>query len=74
MKSFDEKFYICQTCHKHFCKNKIQYQALCSKMPLDPITDELKHFKKLEKVLISTRILFKKMTLAHRKGDFLKTK
>ena len=43
-------------------------------MVLDPITDKLKDFKKLEKVLISIRILFKKIAIIHGKGEFSKIK
>ena len=49
VQSFDEKFHICETFHKHLHKNEIPCQAVCNKMALD----ELKNFKKLEKVLIS---------------------
>ena len=74
VKSFGEKLYICETCHKHLCKNEIPCQAVCNKMALDPIPDELKDLKKLKKVLISKRILFKKTELMHGKGEFSKIK
>ena len=45
VKSFDEKLYICETCHKHFYKNEIPRQAVCNKMALDPISDQLKYLK-----------------------------
>ena len=44
VRSFDEKPYICETCHKHLYKNKIPCQGVCNKKPLDPIPDELKDF------------------------------
>ena len=34
-------------------------------MSLDPISDELKGFKKLEKILIFKRIEFKKIAIMH---------
>ena len=74
MKSFDEILYICETCHNHLYKNEIPCQAYCNKMALDPIPDELKDLKKLEKVLISERILFKKMAMMPGKGEFFKIK
>ena len=37
-------------------------------------TNELKDFKKIEKVLISARILFKKIAIMHGKGEFSKIK
>ena len=41
--SFDEKLYICETCHKHHNKNEIPFQAVSSKVL------KLKHLKKLKK-------------------------
>ena len=46
MKSYDEKFYICETCHKHLRENEIPSQAVCNKMALDPIPDELGYLRK----------------------------
>ena len=43
-------------------------------MEVDPIPDELKALKKREKVLISKRILFKKIAIIHGKGKFCKIK
>ena len=74
VKSFDEKFYICETCHKNFNKNEIPCQAVCNKMAVDPIPVELKDFNKLEKVRISKRILFKKTAIMHGKSEFAKIK
>ena len=49
VKSFDEKLYICETCHKHLCKKEIPCQEVCNKMMLDAIPDELKELKKTRK-------------------------
>ena len=68
VKLFDEKLYICKKCHKDLYKNEIPCQAVCNKMTLDPIPDELQDLKKIEKVLISKRILFKKIAIMHEKG------
>ena len=43
-------------------------------MALDPIPYELKKRKKLEKVLISKRVLFKKIAIMHGKSEFSKIK
>ena len=43
-------------------------------MALDFIPYELKDFKKLERALISRRILFKKTAIMHAKGEFAKIK
>ena len=44
VKPFDEKLYICETCHKHFYKNEIPCQSVCNKMALNTITYQLKYF------------------------------
>ena len=49
MKSFDERLYICETCHKHLNKNEIPCQAVCNKMAVDPIPSELKDLKRILK-------------------------
>ena len=41
-------------------------------MVVNPIPNELKGFKKLEKVLIFKRILFKKIAIMNGKGEFFK--
>ena len=43
-------------------------------MALSPIPDILKDLKKLEKILISKRILSKKIAITHGKGEFSKIK
>ena len=47
-KSFDEKLYRCKNFYKHLCKTEIPYQAVCNKMTLDLIPDELKDLERLE--------------------------
>ena len=73
MRSFDEKIYICHTCHKQLFQNEMPYQTFFNKMILDPIPDGLKHLKKLEIISISKRI-FKKIAIMHVKGEFAKIK
>ena len=41
---------------------------------LELMPDELKDLKRLEKVLIFTEILFKKIAIMHGKGEFSKIK
>ena len=65
---------MCQTCYNHLYENAILYQAVCNKMVLDPIPDELKDLKKLGKVLISKIILFKKIIILGKEELFLKNK
>ena len=49
VKSFDEKLNICETCQKHLYKSETPCQAVCNKMALDSIPDQLKDLKKIEK-------------------------
>ena len=73
MRSYDEKWCICETCHKHLL-NEIPCQTVYNKVALDLIPGELKDLKRLEEVLISKLILFKKIAIIHGKGEFSKIK
>ena len=42
MGSFDDKTYLCGTCHKQLSRNDMLCQAVFNKMILDRIPDELK--------------------------------
>ena len=57
-----------------FLEMKCHVKMRFNKMSLDPITDELKGFQKLEKILISKRTIFKKMAIMHGKWEFAKLK
>ena len=72
--SFDGKIYICETCHKYLLKGVIPCQSVSNKMALDPIPKELQDLHRLERILISKRILFKKIAIMHGKGEFSKIK
>ena len=72
VRSFDEKIYICNTCHKHLSRNQMPYQAVFNKMNLDPIPDELKDLKELEKKIISKGIIFKKIVTIYGKERICK--
>ena len=50
--------------------DEVLCQAVRNKITLDSITVELKNLNKLEKTLISKRILFKKITIMHEKEEF----
>ena len=43
-------------------------------MSLDPLSDELKDFKKFEKIFISKRTIFKKIAIMPGEGEFAKIK
>ena len=68
VKSFDKELYICEIHYKHLYKNEIPCQAVCNKLALEPIPDEFRHFKKLENLLVSKRILFEKIAIMYGKG------
>ena len=70
VKPLDEKLYLHETCPKYLCKNEIPCQAVFNEIFLDPIPNDLKDFKKLEKFLIFKGILFKKIAIIHGKGNF----
>ena len=61
--SFDNNKYICLTCSKKTNKNKIPCQAVCNKLEVADIPQELKSLNKLEITLISHRLLFKKIAI-----------
>lgn len=68
-RSIDGKIYIFNTCHNHLSRNKMLFQAVFDRKSLDPIPDELIDFKKIEKIFIYTRIIFKKTKIMHGKGE-----
>ena len=74
VKSFDEKLCICEKHQKYLCKNQILCRAVCNEMALDHITVQRIHQKKIEKVLISKSILFKKIITEPGKGEFSRIK
>ena len=66
--------HICLTCHRHLLKNKTPCQAACNKLEIADIPQVFQDLRILEKVLISKRILFKKIAIRHGKGEFSKIK
>ena len=61
--SYDDCKYICVTCDRHLKKHDIPCQAVWNKLSIDKLPDEISCFNRLEKVLISKRILFKKVSI-----------
>ena len=61
--SYDFNRYICLTCNKHILKKKIPCQSVWNKLVLDNIPEEICVLNRLEKILISKRILFKKLSI-----------
>ena len=61
--SSDGKLYICRTCHKKLKKSEIPAQAVSNKLDIFDFPDDLANMNRLERVIISRRILFKKVTI-----------
>ncbi|KAL9989441.1 hypothetical protein ACROYT_G003990 [Oculina patagonica] len=62
VKSFNEKMYICNTCHNTIKKkNKTPCQAVHNNLGVDEVPRELAVLEKLEQILISQRIVFQKL-------------
>ena len=56
--SFDNKEYICKTCHSKIVKGKVPCQALYNDMFVNDIPTELSSLEKLKQILIAQRIVF----------------
>ena len=61
--SCDGNFYICHTCHKKLNISEIPAQAVSNKLDIYDFPDDLSNLNRLEKAIISRRILFKKVTI-----------
>ena len=72
--TYDGKVYVCMTCHKSIMKKRTPCQAVSNKLDVEVAPKLLQNLRKLEKVLISKRILFKKVAVMHGKGKFAKIK
>ena len=73
VKSHDGNIYICLTCHRKIKKNDIPCQAVVNKLGVDKIPVQFQTIRKLERVLVSRRILFKKVSIMP-KGESPKLK
>ena len=73
-RSFDGNFHVCSTCHNKLRENNIPCQAICNKMFIQVFPEQLSHWKRLERILVSQRILLKKVLIMHGKGEFPKIK
>ena len=69
----EKNLYICLTCNGHLKKQKVPPQAVWNKLEVLRIPEVLSDLNRLEKVLNSWRILFKKVTIMP-KGKFPKMK
>ena len=71
--SFDGLFYICITCDSKLKKKQVPCQSVANKLEVFHLPQEFLSIRRLEKVLIAKRILFKKVTIMQ-KGQFPKLK
>ena len=53
-------------------EKNIPCQVVCNKMFIQIIPEQSDRLKRLERILVSQRILFKKVVIIHEKGDFEK--
>ena len=63
VESFDKREYICITCDKKLKKGDIPCQAVCNKLQVYGFLPFLPKLRRLEKIIISKRILFKKIAI-----------
>ena len=71
--SSDGNVYVCHTCNKKLKKSETPAQAVWNKLDISDFPDDLANLNRLEKAIISRRILFKKVTIMP-KGQMPKLK
>ena len=73
VKSYDDNYYICTTCDKELQKNSIPCRAVANKLNVAELPKLFQDIRRLERLLVSRRVLFKKVTVMP-KGKSLKIK
>jgi len=63
VQSFDGFYYICNTCDKKLLGKKIPCQSVSNKLQVSQLPSELRNVRRLERILIVRRIVFKKVTI-----------
>ena len=59
--SCDGRLYICITCHLTVKKDNVPCQAISNKLAVELLPNEFRDLRRLERVLVAKRILFKKV-------------
>ena len=59
--SYDGYFYICKTCSREIKKGHTPCEPVRDRLEIYELPEDLKNIRRLEKVLIALRILFKKL-------------
>ena len=73
VKSYDDNYYICTTCDKALCKISVPCEAVANRLNVVELPKLFQDIRRLERLLVSRRILFKKVTVMP-KGKSLKIK
>ena len=73
VKSYDDNYYICTICDRALGKNSVQCQAVANRLTVVELIKVFQDICRLERLLVSRRILFKKVTVIP-KGKSLKIK
>lgn len=63
VQSYDNREYICHTCNSKLLKGRIPCQAVSNSLRVEELPKEFRDLRKLEKVVIAKRLLFKKITI-----------
>ena len=61
--SYDGRLYICRNCHNKVKKNNVPCQAVSNRLAVELLPKEFRDLRRLERVLVAERILFKKVTV-----------
>ena len=63
IKSYDDNYYICTTCDKALRKSSVPCQAVANRLNVVELPQLIQDIRRLERLFVSTRILFKKVTV-----------
>ena len=58
VESYDNRQYICITCDRLLSTGLLPCQAVCNKIEIDDLPNEMKYLNRLENISISKQILF----------------
>ena len=61
--SYDGRAYICIPCYKKLLKDLVPCQAVINKLGIVSLPKEFESINKFKRILVSKRILFKKITI-----------
>ena len=72
--TYHGKLHVCMTCHQSILKKRTPCQAVSNKLDVEVAPKQRQNLRKLEKALLSQRILVKKVPIIHGKLEFTKIK